>query len=352
MPTAPVVAGGVVFVGDDNGVVRALDASDGTLKWKGYTGGAIFFPPAVWESRVFVGSADGHVYAFEAATGRPLWKFRAAPVDRWIPVYGKLSSTWPVAGGVVVDKGIVYAAAGIAHYDGTHVYALDAVTGEVKWYNDSSGSLSPKANNGVSLQGSLFLRGDQLCFAGGNVCALASYDLGTGKCTSAVSERVGSSFRTVFYPYYPEFGQYVSLNHRLADDRLLNYAVDYSGAVHSTLALFEPLSGDAAKLSPNWRILPRRGAPTAKPPTVWEHTQRVKYNSFIISPKVLLAAGQSGVSGQTGSFLSAVNVKVGVEIWRKDLPAAVVKAGTAIDHKERIITSLQDGQVLCFAEGE
>lgn len=63
---------------------------------------------------MYVGSADGHVYAFEAAMGRLLWEFRAAPPHRWIPVFGKLSSTWPVAGGVIVDKGIVYAAAGKA----------------------------------------------------------------------------------------------------------------------------------------------------------------------------------------------------------------------------------------------
>ena len=351
-PTAPVIVGGVVFVGDDNGVVRALDASDGNPRWKSYTGGAIFFPPAVWEGHVYVGSADGHVYAFEAATGRLLWKFRAAPVHRWIPVFGKLGSTWPVAGGVVVDKGTVYAAAGIAHYDGTHVYALDAVTGKVKWHNESSGSLSSTTNSGVSLQGSLFLRGDQLCFSGGNACALATYDVKTGKCTSTASERVGSSFRTAFYAYYPEFGQYVSLNHRLADGRSLDYSVDYSGGVHSTLALFEPLPRDVAMLGPNWRILPRRGGTSIKAPTVWEHEQRANYNSFIISPNVLLAAGQSGTAGQTGPFLSAVNVEDGREIWRENLPAPVVKAGTAIDHKARIVASLQDGRVLCFGEGE
>jgi len=350
MPTAPVVAGGIVFVGDDSGVIRALDASNGKPRWKGYTGGAIFFPPAVFEGRVYVGSADGHVYAFEAATGRPLWKFRAAPAHRWIPVLGKLSSTWPVAGGVVVDNGTVYAAAGIAHYDGTHVYALDAVTGEVKWYNDTSGTLSPAAENGVSLQGELFLRGDQLCFAGGNACDLASYELKTGKCTSTITDRVGSSYRTVFYPYYPEFGQYVSLNHTFADGKTLNYAVDYSGAVHSTLALFEQLPRNVAKLGPNWRILPRRGQPAIKAPTVWEHRHRVKYNSFIVAPDVVLAAGQSDAAGQTESFLSAVSIEGGTEIWRQELPAPVVKGGTAIDHKARIIVSLQNGQVLCFAE--
>ncbi|HYW80595.1 MAG TPA: PQQ-binding-like beta-propeller repeat protein, partial [Thermoguttaceae bacterium] len=127
-PTAPVTAGGLVFVGDHSGAVRALD-SQGKVKWQARTGGAIFFPPAVAEGRVYVGSADGRVYAYEATTGRLLWRFRAAPADRWISVYDKLISTWPVAGGVVVDNGVVYAAAGIAHYDATYVYALDAVSG-------------------------------------------------------------------------------------------------------------------------------------------------------------------------------------------------------------------------------
>ena len=126
-----------------------------------YTGGAIFFPPAIWQGRLYAGSADGRVYAYEAATGRLLWSFRAAPADRWIPVYGRLMSTWPVAGGVVAEEGVVYAAAGIAHYDGTYVYALDAVTGRVKWCNDTSGNLSEKVDCGVSLQGPLSLAGER-----------------------------------------------------------------------------------------------------------------------------------------------------------------------------------------------
>lgn len=166
MPTAPVVAGGTVFVGDRKGVVQAIDAN-GEQKWKVHTGEAIYFPPAVARGRVYIGSADGWIYAFEAATGRRLWRFRVGPSGRRIPVYGKLISTWPVAGGVVVHKGVVYAAAGIAHYDGTYVVALDAVTGEVKWYNDESGALSEKVNSGISLQGDISIQRNELCFTGG-----------------------------------------------------------------------------------------------------------------------------------------------------------------------------------------
>ena len=65
--------------------------------------------------------------------------FRAAPLERKIPVYGSLSSTWPVGGGVLVEDGVAYAAAGMANYDGTHVYALDAATGKIRWQNNTSG---------------------------------------------------------------------------------------------------------------------------------------------------------------------------------------------------------------------
>ncbi len=352
VPTAPVVAGGLVFVGDHSGVVRALNASDGKLRWKAYTGGAIFFPPAVWEGRLYVGSADGLVYAFEATTGRSLWRFRAAPARRWIPVFGKLISTWPVAGAVVVDKGVVYAAAGIAHYDGTHVYALDAVTGKVKWYNDTSGKLSPNVNNGISLQGSLYLHEGQLRFAGGNAYDVASYDLKTGECVTTPRDLVASSFRTAFYPYYPEHGQYMSLDYAFPDGKSLNYTVEYSGARHSSLALLGPPPPDAEKLAPDWRIAPRREGQQTRPAIVWQHKSRAKFNSFIIGPHALLAAGQAASPNGGAPFLAAVNIEDGSEIWQQGLPAAVVKGGTAVDHKARVVVSLRDGRVLCFAGAE
>jgi outer membrane protein assembly factor BamB len=106
------------FSGSDDGVVRAMRGDK--VIWQAHTGGSINFPPVQSGDRLFVGSNDGRVYAFEAATGRLLWRFQAAPEIRRIPVYGQLMSTWPVAGGVAVKDGVVYAAAGIAHYDGTH----------------------------------------------------------------------------------------------------------------------------------------------------------------------------------------------------------------------------------------
>src|SRR5207244_5017764 len=61
----------------------------------------------------YVGSGDGWIYCLEAATGKTQWRFRAAPVERTMPVYGSLSSTWPVGSGVLVEGGVAFAAAGI-----------------------------------------------------------------------------------------------------------------------------------------------------------------------------------------------------------------------------------------------
>ena len=159
LPTAPIVAGDTVFVADRSGSRTCPGDATVSCCWSTATGGAVYYPPTLDDGRLFAGSADGRVYALEAATGRLLWSYRVAPQARWIPVYGRLMSTWPVAGGVAVQDGVVYAAAGIAHYDGTYVVALDAVTGKAIWKNDTSGALAEDVNCGISLQGELQVRG-------------------------------------------------------------------------------------------------------------------------------------------------------------------------------------------------
>lgn len=332
-PTAPVAAGNTVFVGDDCGVLRALDALSGKAKWEAYTAGAIFLSPAVWEGRVYVGSADGRVCAFEAATGRRLWSFHAAPADRWIPVYGKLHSTWPVAGGVVVDDGVLYAAAGIANYDGTHVYALDAITGKLKWYNDSSGSLS-KTQEGISLQGELSLRDGALCFPGGTTCRTAIYDLKTGECRS----KVAPSQLTVFDAYYFQYGaSYTDLRHTLPDGRRLAYVYDIrQGANTTELAMLRPLKASQ----------PVPAKPVADD-IVWTSRGR-RFTSFIVGPSSLLAAGNNGPKSPVEHFVAAVNLADGSDLWYEKLPAPAVKGGTAVDHAGRMFVALNDGRIICL----
>ena len=346
LPTAPVVAGDTVFVGDRRGVVYALDAS-GAEKWRAYTGGAIYFSPAVALGRVYVGSADGRVHAFEARTGRPLWRFRVAPARRRIPVYGKLISTWPVSGGVVVDGGVVYAAAGIAHYDGTHVVALDAITGKLRWHNDTSGALSKEADSGVSMQGDVYLEDGEVRFLGGGRVQTARFDQETGKCLNTPRPGVNSPFRTAFYPYYPRYAEYLSFRHVFPDGKALWYRAEYEGSRHSSLALRTGLPAPEVRSD-----RARRRSAATKAEIIWEVAGQ-RFNSIVLAGDVVLAAGQAGdLTGDPEGrrpFLAAFNLKDGSRIWSEELPAPAVKGGTAVDHRGRIVAALQNGDVLCFA---
>ena len=350
LPTAPVVAGGMVFVADRTGAVIALDEA-GKLVWKTYTAGPVYYPPAVANDRLYVGSADGRVYAMEARTGHQLWSFRVAPRDRWIPVYGQLISAWPVAGGVVVDGDTVYAAAGIAHFDGTYVVALDAVTGKLKRQNSSSGTLSEQVNNGISLQGNLSIVDKELRFLAGGVYETARYELDTLACSNSPRVQVNSGYRTAFYPYYPAYGRYVSLDHTCADGSTLCHDASYEGSLFTNLALQSPLppgTPKEKKEAARWR---RRGKNIPAPKNLWQEKTNRRFTSFVVSTDQLLATGHPDHKPKE-TFLAAINIKDGSDIWKHSIPAEAVKGGTAIDRHGRIYVSMEDGRVMCFAPAE
>ena len=346
LPTAPVVGGDLVFVADRAGAVRALDRT-GNVVWTTYAAGPIYYPPTIAHDRVFVGSADGRVYALEARTGRFLWSYRVAPQERWISVYGKLISTWPVAGGAVVANDTVYAAAGIAHYDGTYVVALDARTGKLKAHNSTSGTLSDKVDNGISMQGNLRIVDGELQFLAGGVYETARYDLETLVCLNTPKADVTSKFRTAFYPYYPTYGKHVSLQHEFADGQALVHDASYEGSKFSNLALHEPLpEGTTRPRKEASRWIRRRGG---KPPqTVWRDEANRRFTSFVISQQQLLATGHPEKTPEQ-IFLALINAADGSTAWSHSLPAEAVKGGTAIDRQGRIYVALENGKLLCFA---
>ncbi len=79
-------------------------------------------------------------------------------------------------------------AAGIANYDGTHVYALDVARGQIKWQNNTSGHLDPEQRSGVSVQGAMILAGDKLYLPGGNAVSPGIYSTDDGRCLNDPAE--------------------------------------------------------------------------------------------------------------------------------------------------------------------
>ena len=348
LPTAPVAAGDHVFVADRAGVIRAFDA-DGHETWKAYANGPVYYPPAIAHDRLFVGSADGRVYAFEALSGRLLWTYRVAPQDRRIPVFGKLVSRWPVAGGVVVQNGVVYAAAGITHYDGTYIVALDATTGKLKARNDGSGILSKAVNSGISMQGELMIVNNELQFLGGGVYETARYDLKTLKCRNEARHQVTSDYRTAFYPWYPTYGKYVSLEHKCSDGNTLCHDASYEGSMFGNLGLETPLPPGAQRVNKDAarEFLRRRGKAENKPEHVWRDSLDRRFTSFVVTKDRLLATGHADKTPDK-PFLVAINIADGKDLWQVDLPADAVKGGTAVDAAGRVFVTLENGQLMCF----
>lgn len=344
LPTAPVIAGEMVFVADRAGAVQALDR-DGNTVWKAYTAGPIYYPPTVAHDRVYLGSADGRVYALAARDGRFLWSYRVGPKDYWIPVYDRLVSAWPVSGGVVVDGDTVFAAAGITHYDGTHVVALDAISGELKASNHTSGTLEHEVNNGISLQGNLTIVDGELRFLAGGVYETARYDLQTLECLNTPRSQVNSQYRTAFYPLYPEYGKYVSLEYQCQDGCLLNHDASYEGSQFVNLSRQTPLPPGTPKPMKEAARWGRRGG--KMPESLWQDTENRRFTSFAVTDNALLATGHPD-GDDTESFLVSINTSDGSDNWIKQIPADAVKGGTSMHHSGRIFVALENGQLLCF----
>ena len=345
--TAPIAVNENIFIGGADGAVRALDAATGKLRWTAYTGGGITYPPALWQGRLFVGSGDGWLYALEARTGRQLWRFRSAPVERMIPVYGSLRSTWPVASGALVENGIVYAAAGIANHDGTHVYALDALSGQLRWHNGTSGALDPETSAGVSVNGHLLLHRGRLHLAGGNLSPVAAYDPEDGKCLAD----------TVAPPSHTQFRAgsdlFVSGEEVVVGGFPLYSASFGDYRMAGPIVLQTPAGKIAATLGPHDGTISLQDAnpisSTAKPR--WQQRAVSRPYGLAVTPEAVIVAGtldQAGSSQSPTGMVLALGLRDSAVLWKHSLPALPVPWGVAVDRTGRVLVSLQDGKVLCY----
>lgn len=137
-PSAPVIAGGQVFVSDiESYSLLALDAQSGRVNWKYVAGGRIDSPPAWVDGKVVFGSSDGCVYCLRASDGELIWKYRGLP-ERMISAYGRIESAWPVHGSVLTHNGIAYFAAGRSSFldGGLFIYGLSIENGEKLYYEE------------------------------------------------------------------------------------------------------------------------------------------------------------------------------------------------------------------------
>jgi eukaryotic-like serine/threonine-protein kinase len=72
------ISQGRVFVGDDGGVMHAIDLATGNELWNFKTEGSIEATPLVLDGIIYIGSSDGRVYAIDAANGAEKWRYETA----------------------------------------------------------------------------------------------------------------------------------------------------------------------------------------------------------------------------------------------------------------------------------
>lgn len=107
----------LVYIGAADGILRALDAESGSLKWEFATGADIRSSPAFdkQQNAVFFGSYDHNMYALNASSGRLLWNYTTG--------------------------GVIFSSPAVSETDGTvfvgsndkTLYALNGESGAVKW---------------------------------------------------------------------------------------------------------------------------------------------------------------------------------------------------------------------------
>jgi outer membrane protein assembly factor BamB len=249
---------------------------------------------------------------------------------------------------VLVESGVAYAGAGIANYDGTHVYALDAVTGKIRWQNHTSGITQGGQGAGAGIQGDLLLHGRKLYLAGGNRVPLASYDLASG----------------AYQPVRPAKLAFSTDNRGPRGHNLFlrgDGTVGVSGAlplyarpedVHYIDAAELPCPPATLSVITNGlgMTLPGEGE-GAKTRAVWASRPFQEKNAVLVAGTDRRFTRTEAAPGETYG-ITALEITTGKVIWKHPLPGGPVRWGIAIDRAGRILIALRDGRVLCFGSSD
>jgi outer membrane protein assembly factor BamB len=173
--SAVAVARDVIYAGTISGQVQAVDRRDGSALWSAQVGASAWGAPLVVNEVVYF-TAENGVHAFEARTGQPVWKFATeryrgfvgSPAFEADTLYAAIGDTlfaldsasgqtqWQVElgasfYGLAVANDKVY----LGNDDG-YFYAFDRATGEQHWtFQAGTGWSAPAVADGVIYVGNI-----------------------------------------------------------------------------------------------------------------------------------------------------------------------------------------------------
>ena len=111
--SSPIIFEDILYIGNIDHNMYAIDVNTGKLKWSFKTGGLNTSSPALWNRTLYFGSEDGVFYAVNIDTQKLRWKYRTDG-----PIYSSPA---------IAEKMVFFGST-----DGVF-YALDALTGEERW---------------------------------------------------------------------------------------------------------------------------------------------------------------------------------------------------------------------------
>lgn len=135
--SSPAYYNGIVYA-NDGADLLAIDTTNGSIKWRYKTGGWIYSTPSIVNGILYFNSSDHVLYALDAMTGTLKWKF----TQQGLESSGRNGSSPTIVNGVVYIGSAVH-----------KIYALDANTGAIIWEVGSPSfsdiESSPSVVNGV-----------------------------------------------------------------------------------------------------------------------------------------------------------------------------------------------------------
>lgn len=170
--SSPLVADGMVIVGDWSHDIYAFTAASGNLRWHFKAGGLVKGAISQSGNRVYFGAYDTHVYALDLHTGKQIWRASSQPrIGRTGTFYanaavaygrvyigatdGKMYSFGATTGKLRWSNGtgdFIYGSAAVwrgnvlvGSYDG-YFYSFDAATGDVRWRFHAGAKISGSAS--------------------------------------------------------------------------------------------------------------------------------------------------------------------------------------------------------------
>src|SRR5215471_10525979 len=170
---SPIVHNGILYLGNADNVVQALDARTGELLWENRVrpsasadGGNATRNIAIYQEKVLIATTDGHMIALDARTGRVIYDTVFADSSKG---YGTSS------GPVVINGKIVQGMQGCEKYkgrdedQGCFITGFDATTGKILWrFNTLARQGTPGGDTWNNLPNMLR--------AGGDTWITGSYD--------------------------------------------------------------------------------------------------------------------------------------------------------------------------------